>query len=110
VFWIKKTIRKVTIVVDVLITSCQVSLKWNIGPLMPHTTTSTTAITNVAGLPAIVERPVENFENQLLFVTGRSCRVKSSLDDTHSAARAPPHPLGLAAAKNPATDFRRLRV
>jgi hypothetical protein len=40
-------------------------------------------MTNVAGLPAIVERPVENFENQLLFVTGRSSRVKSSPEDTH---------------------------
>ena len=33
VFWIRNTIRKVTIVVAVLITSCQVSLKPNSGPI-----------------------------------------------------------------------------
>ena len=34
VFWIRNTIRKVTIVVEVLITSCQVSLNPKNGPLI----------------------------------------------------------------------------
>src|SRR4051812_24651666 len=38
VFWIRKTIRKVTIVVPVFITSCQVSEKWKIGPVTAHVT------------------------------------------------------------------------
>ena len=38
VFWITNTIRKVTIVVAVLITSCQVSLKPKNGPSIAHTT------------------------------------------------------------------------
>ncbi len=36
VFWSKKTIRKVMIVVLVLMTSCQVSENLKIGPVMPH--------------------------------------------------------------------------
>ncbi|SIT45417.1 exported hypothetical protein [Paraburkholderia piptadeniae] len=113
VFWIRKTIRKVTIVVDVLITSCQVSLKWNIGPLTAHTMTSATAITNVAGFPVIEERLVENFENQSLFVTGGSCRVKVIPDDTHSPALAPKKLQGtsdgfsaLARSRNEPDDFQ----
>ena len=34
--WIRKTIKKVTIVVPVLITSCQISEKPNIGPVIAH--------------------------------------------------------------------------
>jgi hypothetical protein len=34
--WIRKTIKKVTIVVPVLITSCQVSEKPNIEPVIAH--------------------------------------------------------------------------
>jgi hypothetical protein len=37
VFWIRKTIRKVTIVVPVLIISCHVSEKWKMGPVAAHT-------------------------------------------------------------------------
>ncbi|MNM77729.1 hypothetical protein D3C81_895920 [compost metagenome] len=39
------------IVVPVLITSCQVSLNLNIGPLMPHSTTIATAARKVHGEP-----------------------------------------------------------
>src|SRR6478735_12356369 len=39
-------------VVPVLMTSCQVSEKSKTGPVPAHTATSTTASTNVAGLPA----------------------------------------------------------
>lgn len=51
VFWIKKTIRKVTTVVAVLMTSCQVSLNPKIGPVTAHRMMITTAATNVAGWP-----------------------------------------------------------
>ena len=47
--------RKVTIVVPVLITSCQVSLNPKSGPVTDHTTIIPTAIMNVAGLPVIVD-------------------------------------------------------
>ena len=33
VFWIKNTMRKVTMVVPVLMTSCHVSEKWKMGPV-----------------------------------------------------------------------------
>jgi hypothetical protein len=49
VFWITKTIRKVTIVVAVLMTSCQVSLKANSGPLTSQSTMSATAPANASG-------------------------------------------------------------
>jgi hypothetical protein len=52
VFWIRNTIKFVTIVVLVLITSCLVSLKPNTGPLNAHTTTTASAAVNVSGCPA----------------------------------------------------------
>jgi hypothetical protein len=51
VFWIRNTIRKVMIVVPVLITSCQVSLKPKIGPVTIHTMITESARKNVLGLP-----------------------------------------------------------
>src|SRR5438552_18185400 len=51
VFWMRKTIRNVTIVVLVLITSCHVSLQWKIGPVIPHTTITEKATMNAAGWP-----------------------------------------------------------
>ncbi len=39
-------------VVDVLMTSCQVSLKPKSGPLIAHTTMTANAIRNAAGRPA----------------------------------------------------------
>jgi hypothetical protein len=50
VFWISNTMRKVTIVVPVLLMSCQVSDHWKIGP--PHTTMTASASAKVAGRPA----------------------------------------------------------
>jgi hypothetical protein len=52
VFWIRNTIRKVTIVVPVLMMSCHVSDHRKIGPLTPHTTMMASASANVAGRPA----------------------------------------------------------
>src|ERR1041384_8240092 len=51
VCWIRNTIRKVTMVVPVLITSCHVSEKWNRGPVIPHTTIVPRAIAKAGTLP-----------------------------------------------------------
>jgi hypothetical protein len=48
----RNTIRKVTIVVPVLMTSCQLSLNRNSGPVINHTRMRVTARMNVAGRPA----------------------------------------------------------
>jgi hypothetical protein len=64
VFWIKKTIRKVTIVVPVLMISCQVSEKWNIGPLIAHPTMTITAMINAHDEPTICDVFDENFRNR----------------------------------------------
>lgn len=42
-------------VVPVLMTSCQVSEKWNRGPVTPHRTTISSAATKVIGWPAAAE-------------------------------------------------------
>src|SRR5687767_9353563 len=47
----RKTIRKVIIVVPVLITNCQVSLKSKIGPVSAHSTMMVAAPMKVPGLP-----------------------------------------------------------
>src|SRR5690606_31193137 len=54
---IRNTIRKVMIVVPVLITSCQVSLKPNIGPDTAHPSTTSTAMMKVAGRPVARAAP-----------------------------------------------------
>jgi hypothetical protein len=46
VFWIRKTIRKVTIVVPVLMTSCHVSENRKIGPVTAQTTMTVMARRN----------------------------------------------------------------
>src|SRR5690606_15302458 len=51
-FWIRKTIRKVTIVVPVLMTSCQVSEKPNTGPVTAQVSTTARARRKAAGWPA----------------------------------------------------------
>src|SRR5882724_1315020 len=53
VFWIRNTIRNVMIVVPVLITSCQVSLKRNAGPKTAHAMTISVASTKVPGRPVV---------------------------------------------------------
>src|SRR5215213_11093922 len=47
----RNTIRNVTIVVPVLMTSCHVSVKPNIGPVAAHETTTPIATTNASGFP-----------------------------------------------------------
>ena len=49
--WIRNTIRNVTIVVPVLITSCQVSEKWKIGPVTSQTTITARRAANAHELP-----------------------------------------------------------
>ena len=51
VFWIRNTMRNVMIVVPVLITSCHVSLKPNMGPVTAQTTMIVTAVTKANGCP-----------------------------------------------------------
>ena len=51
VFWITNTMRKVMIVVAVLMTSCQVSLKPNNGPVSPQRTIAATARMKAFGRP-----------------------------------------------------------
>ena len=52
VFWIRNTIRKVTIVVPVLITSCQVSQNLNTGPVAAQPSTMARQAMKVQGWPA----------------------------------------------------------
>src|SRR2546421_8051645 len=49
--WMRKTIRKVTMVVPVLITSCQVSEKWKSGPVASHSAMTSAARPNAQELP-----------------------------------------------------------
>ena len=54
-FWVfctRKTIRKVTMVVPVLMTSCQTSEKPKIGPVTAQTTTAASARMKASGRPA----------------------------------------------------------
>src|SRR4051794_24737176 len=59
--WIRNTIRNVTIVVLVLITSCHVSENANTGPSSAHITTTPSAIPNAVVVPVnlviVVEKP-----------------------------------------------------
>src|SRR6185503_2792756 len=55
VFWSRNTMRNVTMVVPVLITSCQVSEKPNSGPVAAQTSTVAQAAKNAVGDPARVE-------------------------------------------------------
>jgi hypothetical protein len=63
VFWIRNTIKNVTIVVPVLITSCHVSLYPNIGPVAAQMRTVTKAIANAIGLPEPLAVHLAKFEN-----------------------------------------------
>jgi hypothetical protein len=80
----QKTIRNVTIVVPVLMTSCQVSLKPNKRPVTANTRTTAAARRKVAGRPEIREVATASLANQLLFGSaaaevepiGRFARIK----------------------------------
>ena len=55
VFWIRKTIKKVTIVVPVLMTSCHVSENPKIGPVTAQITIEAQATANVEARPHCAE-------------------------------------------------------
>src|SRR5690349_12398117 len=61
VFWIRNTIRNVTMVVPVLITSCQVSLKWKIGPITAQATITAAAAANAHGVPVACDTRCANW-------------------------------------------------
>ena len=56
--------RNVTIVVPVLMTNCQVSLKWNSGPVTIQTAMTQTARTNTLGRPQKCAAAFANLEYQ----------------------------------------------
>src|SRR3954471_2661983 len=57
-------------VVPVLITSCQVSLKWKYEPVKPHVRTTTTASRNAAGRPVACAVHLVKRVNQLRWRVG----------------------------------------
>jgi hypothetical protein len=59
----RKTIKKVMIVVAVLMISCHVSLNPKSGPVTAHAAITETAIINVTGLPVILAVDFANREN-----------------------------------------------
>lgn len=69
--------RNVMMVVEVLIISCQISLKPNKGPLIAHAITMVTAIRKVTGFPAQCEIRHADFANQ-------SCSDKDACLETCS--------------------------
>jgi hypothetical protein len=78
--WIRKTIRKVTMVVPVLMTSCQVSEKPKSGPVTAHTRMTATAARKLTEWPANAEVRVAKSANQrprglLLSLCGRTHRT-----------------------------------
>jgi len=67
----RKTIKNVMMVVPVLITSCQVSLNRNNGPVMSQSRITPTARLNVAGLPVTRAVAFANRVNRDLDFVGR---------------------------------------
>ncbi len=87
VCWIRNTIRKVMMVVPVLITSCQVSLKPNTGPLMPQITTIATAARKVHGEPVAAAAFLAIVLNR--FVLSSSSSHSGDEDDRQWPVQAP---------------------
>ena len=56
--------RKVTMVVPVFMTSCQVSLNPNIGPVTAQTTIMSTAVTKAVGCPVAREAYLAKWVNE----------------------------------------------
>src|ERR1700712_2851054 len=67
-FWIRKTIKKVTIVVPVLMMSCHVSEYLNIGPVTPHIIIIVIAMIKAVELPVAFVAQLENFSNRFVFL------------------------------------------
>jgi len=79
VLWMRNTLRKVMIVVPVLTTSCQVSLKPKSGPVIAHATRIATAAANATGRPAIFAVPLAKRVNQVRDRLGRISPTCSNL-------------------------------
>jgi len=62
--------RNVTIVVPVLITGCQVSLQWKMGPLIAHAATTHAASAKADGCPVAWAVVLANRVNQELDFAG----------------------------------------
>jgi hypothetical protein len=65
VFWIRNTVRNVTMVVAVFIINCQVSLNPTIGPVAAHTKMISTAAAKVLGCPTVREVHLANRSNKV---------------------------------------------
>lgn len=70
-------------VVLVLITSCQVSLKPNMGPVTAHTTMTSTARMNVAGRPVRVEVRLANRVKGELMLAGIAVECSAKVPPSH---------------------------
>ena len=79
VLWMRNTIRKVTIVVPVLMTSCQVSLKPKSGPVSAHSAMTAHAATNATGRPAAFAVHLAKRVNQVRDRVGRMAPYPSNL-------------------------------
>src|ERR1700712_5458252 len=66
-FWIRNTIRKVTMVVPVLITNCQVSEYLKTGPVTAQMITVAAAIIKAAELPVAFVAQLEKRSNKFFF-------------------------------------------
>src|SRR5206468_4331665 len=75
VFWMRNTIRKVTMVVPVLMTSCQVSLKPKIGPVMAQMAITSTARVKVSGRPVALAVHLAKRVNHDFDLVGLMCRL-----------------------------------
>jgi hypothetical protein len=71
VAWMTNTIRNVTIVVAVLITSCHVSEKPNSGPVISHVTMTTAARSSANGEPAAFVTRAASRRNESRMAPGR---------------------------------------
>jgi len=73
-FWIRNTIRKVTILLIVFMTSCHESEKPKIGPVISQPATNAAAKPKAHGRPLLVAVSDANLENQCWFgVSDTTC-------------------------------------
>ena len=76
----RKTIKNVMMVVPVLMTSCQVLLKWKIGPVTAQRITTPSAARNACGRPVARAVALEQVVKKLLVVfIGLIGRILSEL-------------------------------
>src|ERR1700749_5009249 len=78
-FWIRKTIKKVIMVVPVLIINCQVSEYLNTGPVTPHIIITAIAVINAAELPVALVAQLENCSNKFFFLAIGVCFMHTQL-------------------------------